>query len=63
MVLSGAVVVLIEGKKLLPSNEILSGAGRQQVSNQRRNMLESGQVSRVLSVGSIFGKPYVVSFQ
>jgi len=55
VVLSGAVVVLVEGKTLLPNDEILSGAGRQQVSNKRRNMLESGQVSRVLSIGNIFG--------
>lgn len=63
VVLSGAVVVLVEGKTLLPNDEILSGAGRQQVSNKRRNMLESGQVSRVLSIGNIFGKSYVVPFQ
>ena len=56
VVLSGSVVVLLEGKPLDGSAyEILSGAGRQPIK-QRQNMVESGQVSRVLSVGSIFGK-------
>jgi CRP-like cAMP-binding protein len=35
------------------SHAIFSGAGIQHV--KRRNVLESGQVSRVLSVGSVFG--------
>ena len=36
------------------SNSILSGAGMQQIK-QRRNVVECGQVSQVLSVGSVFG--------
>ena len=36
------------------SNQILSGAGMQQIK-QRRNVVESGQVSQVFSVGSVFG--------
>lgn len=56
VVLSGSVVVLVEGRSMTASNEIVSGAGRQQVAKQRRQVVESRQVSRVLSAGRIFGK-------
>jgi len=55
VVLSGSVVLLADERS--PSgtpSAILSGAGRQQVK-QRRNVVESGQISRVLSVGTVFG--------
>lgn len=54
VVLSGSVVVLVEGRAVGTSN-IVSGAGRQQPS-QRRNFVDSSQISKVLSVGSIFGE-------
>ena len=53
IVLSGSVVVLKDGKA--DEGEILSGAGRQQ-SVVRRNIVESNQISSILSVGRIFGK-------
>lgn len=53
IVLAGSVVVLKDGK--VDQGDILSGAGRQQ-SVSRRNIVESNQVSSVLSVGRIFGK-------
>eukprot|EP00804_Cyclotella_cryptica_P022109 CCRYP_011586-RC/>CCRYP_011586-RC protein AED:0.10 eAED:0.10 QI:247/1/1/1/0.2/0.36/11/319/943 len=52
IVLSGSVVILKDGNR--SDNEIVSGAGKQHVIT-RRNIIESGQVSRILSVGSIFG--------
>ena len=51
VVLSGSVAVLSVSAA---SNAILSGAGMQRIK-QRRNVVESGQLSRVLSVGSVFG--------
>jgi hypothetical protein len=53
IVLSGSVVILKDGNP--GSNEIVSGAGKQHFTT-RRNIVESGQVSRILSVGSIFGE-------
>jgi hypothetical protein len=53
IVLSGSVVILKHGNP--GSNEIVSGAGKQHFTT-RRNIVESGQVSRILSVGSIFGE-------
>ncbi|KAL7542533.1 hypothetical protein ACHAXR_011871 [Thalassiosira sp. AJA248-18] len=55
VVLSGSVVVLVEDRSVSgASNSIFSGAGMQHIK-QRRNIVESGQVSRVLSVGSVVG--------
>jgi hypothetical protein len=53
VVLAGSVVVLKDGKA--EEKEIVSGAGRQQ-STLRQNIVESNQISSVLSVGRIFGE-------
>lgn len=53
VVLGGSVVIILDDRPATASHAILSGAGLQHV--KRRNVLESGQVSRVLSVGSVFG--------
>ncbi len=54
VVLGGSVVILQDkGSTASSSRAILSGAGIQHV--EQRNVLESGQVSRMLSVGSVFG--------
>jgi hypothetical protein len=54
VVLGGSVVILQDQQSAASSShKILSGAGMQHV--KRRNVLESGQVSRMLSVGSVFG--------
>lgn len=47
VVLSGSVMVLSEDRR-----DKSSGAG---VQRMKRNMVESGQLSRMLSVGSVFG--------
>lgn len=55
VVLSGSVVILGDRSDSGgASNAILSGAGMQHIK-QRRNVVESGQVSRVLSVGAVVG--------
>ncbi|KAL7430923.1 hypothetical protein ACHAXH_003229, partial [Discostella pseudostelligera] len=53
VVLGGSVLILQDDRLVASSHAIFSGAGIQHV--KRRNVLESGQVSRVLSVGSVFG--------
>lgn len=54
VVLGGSVVIVQDDRSVTSSHAILSGAGIQHV--KRRNVvLESGQASRVLSVGSVFG--------
>jgi len=53
VVLSGSVVILLDDRSVSNSS-IRSGAGVKQ-NVKRRNVLESGQISRVLSVGTVFG--------
>ena len=52
VVLSGSVVILLDDRSV-GNSSIRSGAGVKHV--KRRNVLESGQISRVLSVGTVFG--------
>jgi len=53
VVLSGTVAVLLDDR-FGASQTILSGAGMQKLQRPM-NMFQAGQISRVLSVGSIFG--------
>ena len=53
VVLSGSVVILIDDSQTQRTPSVRSGAGLKQI--KRRNVLESGQISRVLSPGTIFG--------
>ncbi len=52
VLLSGSAVILLDDK-LVGDSSIRSGAGVKHL--KRRNVLESGQISRVLSVGTVFG--------
>jgi CRP-like cAMP-binding protein len=52
VVLSGSVVILLN-ERSEGDDSIHSAAGVKHV--KRRNVLESGQISRVLSVGTVFG--------
>lgn len=54
VVLSGTVAVLLDDR-FGGSQTIISGAGMQKVQRPNMNMFQSGTISRVLSVGSVFG--------
>lgn len=54
VVLSGTVAVLLDDR-FGGSQTIISGAGMQKLQRPKMNMFQAGQISRVLSVGSIFG--------
>jgi CRP-like cAMP-binding protein len=54
VVLSGTVAVLLDDR-FGGSQTLISGGGVQKLQRPNMNMFEAGQISRVLSVGSIFG--------
>lgn len=54
VVLSGTVAVLLDDR-FGRSQTIISGAGMQKLQRPKMNVFQAGQISRVLSVGSIFG--------
>jgi len=54
VVLSGTVCVLL-ADRFAGSQTILSGAGMQQLQRPNMNVFQDGSISRVLSVGSVFG--------
>jgi MFS superfamily sulfate permease-like transporter len=55
VVLSGTVAVLLEDRFGGDKQTIVSGAGVQTLQRPNMNVLQPGQISRVLSVGSVFG--------
>ena len=55
VVLSGTVAVLLDDRFGGGSQTIMSGAGWQKLQRPNMNVLQDGQISRVLSVGSVFG--------
>jgi CRP-like cAMP-binding protein len=55
VVLSGTVAVLLEDRFGGGSQTILSGAGMQKLQRSNINVFQERQISRILTVGSVFG--------